>query len=90
MRWGIIILLNKGIAMSEKKENEIIKVGAVDPNKRTSPIVESPKNENVTPNKERAICWFNGKQYGPGARICSGGSMLLCYGNGTWGTTGSC
>lgn len=89
MRWSIIIQLNKGDIMSEKKD-EVTQVGEIDPNKKTSLIVESSENENASTGAERGTCWFNGQQYSPGARVCSGGSMLYCYSNGTWGRTGSC
>jgi hypothetical protein len=75
--------------MSEKKD-EVTQVGDIDPNKKTSPIVESSENGDTSTNAERGTCWFNGLQYGPGARVCSGGSMLKCYSNGSWSRIGSC
>jgi hypothetical protein len=69
--------------------NESIEeVGAVDPDKETSPIVaqEPPASDEAG---LRAICWFNGQQYGQGAKICSGHRLLYCS-NGTWYDQGSC
>jgi hypothetical protein len=64
----------------------IEQVGDVDPSKKTSEIVEG---EPESPDK-RAICWFNGKQYGTGASICSSGQRLWCDGGGVWRYQGTC
>jgi hypothetical protein len=67
----------------------IEQVGAVDPTKETSPIVET---QLVTPEESvmRAVCWFNGKQFSKGAVICSDGHRLECQFDGSWWRRGSC
>ena len=76
--------------MNDKKNNDIIQVEKMDPSKRNSEIVDGPiPNENITEGV-RALCWYNGTQYGPGAQICVGGKRLHCYSSGNWGTYGTC
>jgi hypothetical protein len=59
--------------------NDIPKLGPVDPDKRTSEIVETESGDG-----ERAMCYYNGAQYSPGARVCGAGRVLICQHNGTW------
>lgn len=68
----------------------IEQVGAVDPTKQTSPIVETEPETEAETADERAICWFNGQQYGTGAIICSAGTRLYCNSSGNWQSAGSC
>ncbi|MBE9592184.1 MAG: DUF1496 domain-containing protein [Proteobacteria bacterium] len=74
--------------MSEKEEPEIIQVGPMDPNKKNSPIVEEAPPEEA--ESKVAICYFNGREYGIGAVVCSGGRLIRCYSNGTWLPAGTC
>ena len=73
--------------MSEKEEPEIIQVGPMDPNKKNSPIVEEAPPEEA---ESMTLCYFNGTKYAAGAVVCSGGRLITCYGNGTWGNVGTC
>ncbi|MBR9843902.1 MAG: hypothetical protein GYB25_12125 [Rhodobacteraceae bacterium] len=59
--------------------DDITKVGPVDPDKRTSDIVQEESSES-----ERAICYYNGVKFSTGARVCGANRVLLCQGNGTW------
>ena len=35
-----------------------------------------------------AVCLWNGQQFGPGARVCGAGRVLVCTHAGTWAPTG--
>ena len=67
-------------------DQDIIQVGSIDPALRTSDIVDAEEKGA----EARAICWFNGAQYGHGAVICSAGRQLYCQSNGIWSTIGKC
>ncbi|WP_432450209.1 DUF1496 domain-containing protein [Aliiroseovarius marinus] len=69
-------------------EEKIPQVGPVDVTKKTSEIL--PEGEAGDDGDERGTCWFNGAQYSPGARVCSGGVLLNCYSSGSWGRVGRC
>ncbi|MCK5225426.1 MAG: hypothetical protein KAQ89_01775 [Planctomycetes bacterium] len=75
--------------MSEKKQNEILQVGAVDTSKENSPILDSSFPEE-SKAEERKLCWFNGAQFAPGAEVCSGGVRLRCAPSGNWVRAGNC
>ena len=74
--------------MSEKESPEIIQVGPLDPKKKNSPIVDGPPPEEAT--EKGVVCWFNGAQYSPWARVCSGGVLLKCGTDGRWRREGRC
>ena len=76
--------------MSEKKQNEIPQVGALDPSKKNSPILDGPFPKESRTETTRTLCWFNGVQFAPGAEVCSGGVQLRCYPSGCWGRVGKC
>ncbi len=59
--------------------DDIPKLGPVDPDKRTSDIVQEESGD-----AERAICYYNGVQFSTGARVCGAGRVLICQSNGTW------
>lgn len=66
-------------------------VGEIDSTKKNSPIVEGPvQNEAAECAKGPRFCWFNGRQYTRGAAVCSGGVLLRCFSNGSWGRVGRC
>ena len=77
--------------MAEKEKGDVIQVGPMDPNKKNSPIKEGPPPEAAPGQAEtKAICWFNGVQYGPGAFVCSGGRLICCGNDGYWHPSGFC
>jgi hypothetical protein len=59
-------------------------VGAVDPAKKTSPIVFGGNG----------VCFFNDKKYSPGMHVCMSPYLMQCAldvnGNGFWRSIGSC
>ena len=66
----------------------IEQVGAVDPTKETSPIVEGePETGDAS---KSALCYFNGVAYSPGAQVCSAGNRLFCQSSGNWTSLGNC
>lgn len=73
--------------MPKKGEPEIIQAGPMDPDKKNSPIAEGPPPEE---KGKGGICYFNGKAYPAGTLICSDGTLLRCYSDGTWGEVGEC
>ena len=68
----------------------IPQVGEPEAGEQTSQIIDEGKDDNSTPVVAGAICWFNGKQYGQGAQICSAGTKLFCNVNGNWQPMGKC
>jgi hypothetical protein len=67
-------------------DQDITQVGPIDPALKTSDIVDVEEQGG----EAKAICWFNGAQYGQGAVICSAGQQLFCQSNGIWMTIGKC
>jgi hypothetical protein len=67
--------------------DEIIHVEPQQNDLRNSPIVvEEP--QTGTDASAKALCYWNGQAYSPGAMICSGGSILQCADSGRWWSTG--
>lgn len=67
-------------------------VGAPDPEKRTSPILEETDEEYAEEAQqlgELAACHFNGVAYRRGEYVCSGDELLHCQ-DGIWLREGSC
>ena len=77
--------------MSEKNKNEIPHVGEIDPSKETSPIVNEEIPKESSAKARNAPCWYNGRRYSTGAKICASGRELTCQPSGSWGSyTGNC
>ena len=76
--------------MSEKKQNELPQVGEIDTSKQNSQILDGPFPEESETETTKALCWFNGAQFAPGAEVCSGGVQLRCHPNGSWFRVGKC
>ena len=67
-------------------------VGAPDPEKRTSPILEETDDryaERVQQLGDQAVCYFNDVAYQRGDYVCSGDELLHCQ-DGLWLRQGSC
>ena len=62
---------------------KIQEVGAQDPQKRNSPILEGPSVE------EAPMCYYNGEPYSSGSWLCAEGRRLVCV-NGSWWYQGTC
>lgn len=67
-------------------------VGAPDPEKRNSPIIEETSEDFAmmgTETEEGAACYFNGAAFKDHDHVCSGDELLRCQ-RGAWVRIGSC
>lgn len=67
-------------------------VGAPDPERRNSPIIEDTDEDYDVAGQEfgdSAVCYFNGMAYATGQYVCSGSELLRCE-RGGWVRSGSC
>lgn len=67
-------------------------VGAPDPEKKNSPIVEETDEGAMVLTRdapEMAVCYFNGTAYEDERLVCSGSELLRCS-RGLWVREGSC
>lgn len=62
----------------------IPQVGAPDPDKRNSPVLDADKEYAVDPDEEIGVCYFNGVAYPIGQYVRSGTELLHCEGRGIW------
>ena len=60
------------------------KVGAADPELRTSPILEDEEGDTLDAELESGVCYFNGLAYPLGQYVRSGDEVLQCTGRGVW------
>ena len=69
-------------------------VGAPDPERRTSPIIDERgvDEDDLTFNfePETGVCYFNDQAYGVGDYVCSGDDLLHCEERGVWVRKGPC
>jgi hypothetical protein len=59
-------------------------VGAPDPEKRTSPILDEDEEFEADLELESGVCYFNGAAYPIGSYVMSGDELLHCERRGTW------
>ena len=67
------------------------KIVHVEPQKqglKNSPVVNDKLE--ISPSPAAEGCYWNGQLYGPGASICSAGTIHICQGNGSWWRNGAC
>lgn len=67
-------------------------VGAPDPEKRNSPIIEETDEDYDVAGMEAtefAACYFNGEAFSDNQLICSGDELLRCM-RGNWIRLGTC
>lgn len=64
-------------------------VGAPDPEKRTSPILDEDEEFSLDLELETGVCYFNGQSYPIGAYVLSGSELLHCEERGLWVRRGS-
>lgn len=68
-------------------------VGAQDPEKKNSPIMEDTDDDFEALAQEidgLDVCYFNNVRYTNGEYVCSGSGELLHCENGIWVREGSC
>jgi len=59
-------------------------VGAVDPELRTSPILDEDEESAVDLDQETGACYFNNVAYPIGQFVLSGNELLHCEERGLW------
>lgn len=64
-------------------------VGAPDPEKRTSPILDEDEEFSLDLELETGVCYFNGQTYPIGSYVASGSELLHCEERGLWVRHGS-
>jgi len=76
------------------KTTHPVDVGAPDPERRTSPILDedSAGDEDLTVDlePETGVCYFNDQAYAVGDFVCTGDELLHCEERGVWVRKGSC
>ena len=76
------------------KKGHATQVGAPDPERRTSPILDdaSADDEDLTFDfePETGVCYFNGEPFSVGDYVCSGNELLHCEERGVWVRKGPC
>ena len=65
-------------------KSHVVQVGAPDPEKRTSPILDDDEEFALDLDRETGACWFNGVRYPVGAYVTSGSELLHCEEHGVW------
>jgi len=77
---------------STVKETPPRQVGAPDPERQTSPIVDESELDEHAGSRdlelEEGVCYFNGEAFPIGAYVQSGSELLLCSGRGVWVASG--
>jgi hypothetical protein len=59
-------------------------VGAPDPEKKTSPILDEDEESSLDLEMETGACYFNGVAYPIGQWVRSGSEILHCEERGLW------
>lgn len=59
-------------------------VGAPDPERETSPILDEEDREDIEPAGPGGMCQFNGVTYRLGDYVLSGSELLRCERPGVW------
>jgi hypothetical protein len=62
----------------------LIQVGAPDPERRSSPIIDDEDDDTLDLELEAGVCYFNDKAYAIGAYVLSGDEVLHCEERGVW------
>jgi len=76
--------VNKEAAMT--KPHHAPQLGAPDPEKRTSPILDRDDEDvsSLDYEIESGACFFNGQRFGIGEFVRSGHELLHCEERGVW------
>jgi hypothetical protein len=64
--------------------NHVLQVGAPDPEKKTSPILDEDEEFSLDLELESGACYFNGVAYPIGQWVRSGSEVLHCEERGLW------
>jgi hypothetical protein len=66
------------------KDHGAPQVGAPDPERKTSPIVDEAEEISLDLELESGVCYFNGVSYPIGQHVRSGSELLHCEERGIW------
>ena len=64
--------------------DRVLQVGAPDPERKTSPIIDEYEEISLDMELEAAVCTFNDAAYPIGAYVRSGSELLHCEDRGVW------
>jgi Protein of unknown function (DUF1496) len=59
-------------------------VGAPDPERRNSPIIDDEDDVTLDLELEAGVCYFNDQRYTIGSYVMSGDEVLHCEERGVW------
>jgi hypothetical protein len=59
-------------------------VGAPDPERKTSPIIDDEEELSLDLELEAGVCYFNDVPYSIGTYVTSGDELLHCEERGVW------
>jgi hypothetical protein len=62
----------------------IVNVGAPDPERKTSPIIDEDEELSLDAELEAPVCYFNDVAYPIGECVASGSEVLCCVERGIW------
>jgi hypothetical protein len=65
-------------------KESVPQVGAPDPERRTSPILEEDEELSLDSEVETGVCYFNDVAYPRGQYLRSGSELLHCEERGVW------
>lgn len=69
--------------MTATKET-VPQVGAPDPERKTSPIIDQDEELSLDTELESGVCYFNDVPYPRGQYLRSGSELLHCEERGVW------
>ena len=64
--------------------DHVLQVGAPDPERKTSPILDEYEELSLDMEIEAGVCYFNDSAYPIGAYVSSGSEVLHCEERGVW------
>jgi hypothetical protein len=59
-------------------------IGAPDPERRTSPIIDDESDLSLDEELEAGVCYFNDDTYAIGTYVLAGDELLHCEERGVW------
>jgi len=65
-------------------KESVPQVGAPDPERRTSPILDEDEELSLDSEVETGVCYFNDVAYPRGQYLRSGSELLHCEERGVW------
>lgn len=65
-------------------KESVPQVGAPDPERKTSPIIDQDEELSLDNELESGVCYFNNVAYDRGQYVRSGSELLHCEERGVW------